>query len=60
MSPNGYRSCTCQKLRTESYAVVEGFEANWHSRRKRLVVGGDEVAPQLSQLKGQMNAIEQA
>ena len=27
---------------------------------KRPVVGGDEVAAQLSQLKGQMNAIEQA
>jgi hypothetical protein len=61
VSPNRYQSYTCQKLRTESNAVVaKASKLTGVQDEKRPVVGGDEVAAQLSQLKGQMNAIEQA
>ena len=56
-----YQSYTCQKLRTESYAVsAKASKLTGVQDEKRPVVGGDEVAAQLSKLKGQMTAIEQA
>jgi len=61
VSPNRYQSYSCQKLRTESYAVsAKASKLTGVQDEKRPVVGGDEVAAQLSQLKGQMSAIEQA
>jgi len=60
-SPNRYQSYSCQKLRTESYAVsAKASKLTAIQDEKRPVGGGDEVAAQLSQLKGQTNAIEQA
>ena len=60
-SPSRYQSYTCQKLRTESYAVsAKASKLTGAQDEKRLLVGGDEVAAQLSQLKDQMSAIEQA
>ena len=56
-----YQSYTCQKLRTESYAVsAKASKLTGVQDEKRSVVGGDEVAAQLSKLKGQMTTIEQA
>ena len=56
-----YQSYTCQKLRTESYAVsAKASKLTGVQDEKRPVVDGDEVAAQLSKLKGQMAAIEQA
>jgi len=56
-----YQSYTCQKLRTESYAVsAKASKLTGVQDEKRSVVGGDEVATQLSKLKDQTTAIEQA
>src|SRR5262245_58601099 len=56
-----YQSYTCQKLRTESYAVsANASKLTGVQDEKRSVVGGDEAAAQLSKLKDQMTAIEQA
>jgi len=61
VSPNPYQSYTCQKLRTESYAVsAKASKLTGVQDENRPVVGGDKVAAQLSQLKDQMNSIEQA
>jgi len=49
-----YQSYTCQKLRTESYA------ASAKATKLADVEDHNEVAAQISQLRGQMNAIEQA
>ena len=49
-----YQSDTCQKLRTESYA------ASAKATKLADVEDHNEVAAQISQLRGQMNAIEQA
>jgi len=54
-SLNRYQSYTCQKLRTESYAVsAKASKLTGVQDEKRSVVGGDEVTAQLSKLKGQM------
>jgi hypothetical protein len=65
VSPIPYQSYTCQKLRMEAYALsakatkLAGVQDE--KRPEALLASGDgEVAAQLSQLKGQMNAIEQA
>jgi len=61
VSLTSYQSYTCQKLRTESYAVsAKASKPIGVQDEKRSVVSGDEVAAQLSKLKGQMTAIEQA
>ena len=60
-SPGRYQSYTCQKLRAESYAVsAKASKLTGVQDEKRSAVGGDEVDAQLSKLKGQMTAIEQA
>ena len=53
-SPTRYQSFTCQKLRTESYAVSA------KATKLADVEDHNAVAAQISQLKGEMNAIEQA
>ena len=60
VSPNRYQSYTCQKLRAESYAVSAKASKLTRVQDEKGSAGGDEVAAQLSQLKGQTNAIEQA
>jgi hypothetical protein len=61
VSPNRYQSYSCQKLRAESYAVsAKASKLTGIQDERRPDAGGDEVAAQLSLLKGQTKAIEQA
>jgi len=54
VSPSRYQSYSCQKLRAESYAVSA------KASKLAAVEDHSEVESQLSQLKGQTKAIEQA
>ena len=61
VSPNRYQSYSCQKLRAESYAVsAKASKLTGIQDERRPDAGGDEVGAQLSLLKGQTKALEQA
>ena len=60
VSPSRYQSYSCQKLRAESYAVSAKASKLTGVQDEKRPVGGDDVAAQLSQLKGETKAIEQA